>query len=441
MTTRIPRYPVGHLTDPGHRACNNIQGNQYAHRHGIKHVDNDWQPGANTHWPQPRHEGYLPKDDHRTWSDLTPAQIASLRTPDGYGVRTMEQAFRDAKRYGQSVEVDAKFQCTADDCHRLADLARKVFGEEWQQRVIVKTLTTLPGGYAAASQRLHAAHAAGFTTLLLLRGPDRARRVDVAWIDFTRGGTRTSTTPSTPPKETPVNRLPDNLPAILRSHGLKVVEIDGWQTRGRPASSGPFNPIGILCHHTATGKDWPVQKVINLLVNGRSDLAGPLVQLGLGRDGTVYVIAAGRSNHAGKTRASGPIPAGDGNTLLVGIEAFNDGVGEPWPKVQIDAYVLLCAVLAAKVVHCSAEAVRAHRETSVTGKIDPTGIDMPQHRAAAAATMRRLDAPASIPLSNDPDLVAADRALQHARDKRKPSTLRTKIIDALRAVRTARRTK
>ena len=180
--------------------------------------------------------------------------------------------------------------------------------------------------------------------------------------------------------------LPRNLPKILRDAGLKVEEIEGWRERGRPASTGGFAPVGVLCHHTATTKATSDTNVIRLLVNGRSDLPGPLCHLGLGRDGTVYVIAAGNANHAGKAKASGTVAAGDGNSLYIGIEAFNDGVGEPWPKAQYDAYVLLAATLCREFTHNSAATVRGHKETSVTGKVDPT-FDMHRFREAVGVLL------------------------------------------------------
>lgn len=175
-----------------------------------------------------------------------------------------------------------------------------------------------------------------------------------------------------------------NLADVLRAEGLKVEEVYGWKTRGRPKSAGGFDPVGVACHHTATYKGTPDRNVVQLLVNGRPDLPGPLCQLGLGRDGTVYVIAAGRGNHAGSAKSSGTVAAGDGNSLYIGIEAFNDGRGEPWPQVQYDAYVKLCAVLCLKVTGNSVNTVRGHKEISLTGKIDPT-FDMDRFRTAVAA--------------------------------------------------------
>lgn len=178
--------------------------------------------------------------------------------------------------------------------------------------------------------------------------------------------------------------LPASLPGKLRAAGLNVKTMPGWEKRGRP--SGGFAPVGVLCHHTATGKNSSDANVLNLLKNGRSDLPGPLCQIGLARDGTVWMVAAGRANHAGKAKASGTVAAGDGNRLYIGIEAFNDGRGEPWPKAQYDAYVKLCDFLCREITGNSAKTVRGHKETSVTGKIDPT-FDMDAFRDRVAARL------------------------------------------------------
>lgn len=184
-------------------------------------------------------------------------------------------------------------------------------------------------------------------------------------------------------------RLPDNLPDILRKNGLKVVEVPGWKTRGRPLSAGDFDPVGVLNHHTATGTNWTDEKVIALLVKGRPDLPGPLVQFGLSRDGVVHVVASGRCNHAGVAKASGTVSKGDGNKLYIGIEVFNDGVNEAYPKVQHDAQVLLNAVLSNEVTKNSVQTVRGHKETSVSGKPDPK-FNMDVFRAEVSKKMKDL---------------------------------------------------
>ncbi|MBK8814533.1 MAG: N-acetylmuramoyl-L-alanine amidase [Methylococcaceae bacterium] len=124
------------------------------------------------------------------------------------------------------------------------------------------------------------------------------------------------------------------LKEVLLEEGLKVAPEPGWETRGNKGRDvGPIQ--GVICHHTGTnaGGNMPTLK---MLINGRSDLSGPLAQLGLGRDGTFYLIAAGRCNHAGKGAWRGITT---GNTNFIGIEAENRGThSDPWPEVQLEAY-------------------------------------------------------------------------------------------------------
>lgn len=194
-----------------------------------------------------------------------------------------------------------------------------------------------------------------------------------------------------------------DLDAVVRRSGLIVVEVDGWQTRGRP---GAFDPIGVLCHHTGsydgiadTSSDLAYARWLATV--GRPDLSAPLCQLALAAESVVFVIAAGRANHAGVARASGPIPAGDGNTMLVGIEAMNSGE-QGWdtlgvdaagdPVTQAEGYARLCAALCAGY-SWPAAAVRGHRETSTTGKWDPGLLDLDAHRADVARWITTLTTP------------------------------------------------
>src|SRR5215469_17949164 len=106
------------------------------------------------------------------------------------------------------------------------------------------------------------------------------------------------------------------LPTVLKNAGLKVALVDGWQDRGR----GDVGTIqGVLCHHTAGPLSGNMPS-LNILVKGRSDLPGPLAQLGLGRDGTYFVVAAGRCNHAGPGAWQ---RVTTGNSSFIGIEAEN----------------------------------------------------------------------------------------------------------------------
>ncbi|MDQ0320358.1 hypothetical protein QO002_002496 [Pararhizobium capsulatum DSM 1112] len=123
------------------------------------------------------------------------------------------------------------------------------------------------------------------------------------------------------------------LPEVLRQAGLKVAETDGWANRGR-AEMGRVR--GVMCHHTGSSGlgNMPTLGMLKTGRGGQNPLPGPLSQLGLGRDGTYYIVAAGRANHAGggnwRTLTTG-------NSSFIGIEAENGGTrADKWPDVQMD---------------------------------------------------------------------------------------------------------
>lgn len=146
----------------------------------------------------------------------------------------------------------------------------------------------------------------------------------------------------------------------LRDHGLTVGYVAGWERRG----SSSFNPRGHVCHHDA-GNNWTYPP--GILIGGRSDLPGPLCNFALARDGKVWMVAAGRANHAGTGSWRGLV----GNSSVWGTEANNRGTGEVWPDVQIDAYVRLCAATC-DYSGFGAEMVCRHAEWT-RRKIDPFG--------------------------------------------------------------------
>jgi peptidoglycan hydrolase-like protein with peptidoglycan-binding domain len=125
---------------------------------------------------------------------------------------------------------------------------------------------------------------------------------------------------------------------------------------------------------------------LQLLIDGRPDLAGPLAQLGLGRDGTFYVIAAGHCNHAG---AGIWMDVTNGNSNLIGIEAENTGGADdfPWPPVQVDAYRRGVAAIL-EFAGLPAIACAAHREYArpIGRKQDPV-FGMADFRTGVAAIL------------------------------------------------------
>jgi hypothetical protein len=174
------------------------------------------------------------------------------------------------------------------------------------------------------------------------------------------------------------------LPDKLREWGLTVVEVPGWTSRG---ADFPKLPSVVVCHHTgtrrSTTKDLPTERV---LVDGRSDLPGPLCQVGLGYSGTVYVIAAGKANHAGKGHWNGHTV---GNTDSVGIEAESPGDGT-WTQAQRLAYPRVCAALH-DLLGTDASLTCGHRESAEPHgrKDDPVGIDMDLLRGQVAHLLKQ----------------------------------------------------
>ena len=178
------------------------------------------------------------------------------------------------------------------------------------------------------------------------------------------------------------------LPDVLRNAGLKVSTVAGWETRGL---GDVGDTLGVLCHHTVGAKTGNMPSLRGL-TNGRkanpakgvTALRGPLAQLGLGRDGTYYVIAAGFAQHAGTGSWQG---ISTGNTNFIGIEAENTGSeDDEWPAVQMDAYHRGVAAML-KFIGRGPEFCAAHKEWAPKRKPFDPRFDMDVFRAAVAAIM------------------------------------------------------
>jgi hypothetical protein len=160
--------------------------------------------------------------------------------------------------------------------------------------------------------------------------------------------------------------LLNDLDTTLRNAGLAVTEASGWVGHNHGAMT---SVECIVIHHTAgaaTG-DYPSYNVVR---NGRSDLAGPLAQLGCGRSGRMYVFSNGVAWHAGATLQ----PWMD-NFHAIGIEVESTGTGVEWPLVQTHAAAKAAAALCRKYGVPSSR-VLGHKEIcSPPGrKVDPVGI-------------------------------------------------------------------
>lgn len=168
----------------------------------------------------------------------------------------------------------------------------------------------------------------------------------------------------------------------LRKAGLNVVETTNWKGRGH----GNVADIrGVLLHHTADGLHGNYPSLETVL-KGRPGLPGPLANLGLGRDGTWYCIAAGKAYHAGLGTWPPMNLVNNGNYHLIGIEAENSGYinpkspkYEPWGDTIMNSYKQGVAALLEHMGYNANKAI-GHKEYAPNRKVDPT-FSMPDFRA------------------------------------------------------------
>jgi hypothetical protein len=181
--------------------------------------------------------------------------------------------------------------------------------------------------------------------------------------------------------------------AEWRRLGARVTVEPGAETRGNGTQG---NYEGASVHHTASvtslAKPNPTR---SLLIDGRSDLSGPLCNVTgpacAENDPWLHVIAFYPANHAGASGGSsmGPMPVTSlFNPRTVGLEIDYAG-STPMLPGQYKAALIFARGIA-NVLERSTEYIRAHAETSITGKWDPgyapgKTIDMAAFRRDAAA--------------------------------------------------------
>lgn len=177
------------------------------------------------------------------------------------------------------------------------------------------------------------------------------------------------------------------LPDVLRAAGLTVVEVSGWKSRGPAYNKAPRI---FLYHHTAENRNSGNAGGLSVVTHGRPGLDGPIANLYLARNGTVYIVASGYSYNAGRgnARAAG-LPSVTGNSETIAMEMANDGVGEPYSAVMYTAAIRVGAAIARKL-NLPTSNFLGHKEWSTSGKIDPTW-NMGSARSDITATRRAMD--------------------------------------------------
>lgn len=163
---------------------------------------------------------------------------------------------------------------------------------------------------------------------------------------------------------------------VVKPAVKKFSTIPGWDQDGH----GDFQNIwGVMIHHTGNSAE-----SAQSISNGRPDLAGPLANLHIAKDGTVTVVAVGVCWHAGQGDYPG-IPTDMGNQHLIGIECAwpdiaPDGTYNPeqrWPDAQIIAMRDTTAAILKRLGYGSNRVI-GHKEYAGVrqGKWDPGNMDM-----------------------------------------------------------------
>ncbi|WP_099041107.1 peptidoglycan recognition protein family protein [Mycobacterium neglectum] len=198
---------------------------------------------------------------------------------------------------------------------------------------------------------------------------------------------------------------------VLRAEGVRLVEFPGWRNRGH----GDFKDIrGVMVHHTGSDNASAAS-----IAEGRPDLAGPLSQLHIARDGTVTVVAVGVAWHAGIGMYPW-LPTNMANWHMIGIECANSGTSPTarhrrnWPAAQYDALVRSCAAINHRLAQNASRTI-GHKEYAgrAQGKWDPGAIDMDILRIDIQARIGVIADPAPTPRPPVPVGQFADVLLFH----------------------------
>lgn len=163
----------------------------------------------------------------------------------------------------------------------------------------------------------------------------------------------------------------------LRAEGLRVVEGTGWKTRGYDTLVSPLH--GACFHHTASPLSQTDAGALSVVTHGREGLPGPIANAMVGRNGTAYVVASGKANHAGYGGPWRTVPKDDGNRHLFALEVVNNGTIEPWSETVLSSVDRVFAAVLKRIGKDATWCV-GHKEWAPTRKIDPS-LSMDHYRA------------------------------------------------------------
>ena len=133
-------------------------------------------------------------------------------------------------------------------------------------------------------------------------------------------------------------------PRALEAAGLQVRLWPGWETRSR-SSGGIDAVLGIGIHHTGSNATPDADARWCWQNSGDRPIGNIIVE----RSGRLTFGAAGATNTQGRggplQASKGTIPVDNGNRYMISVEAANTGVGEAWPRAQLEAMIATCRAL------------------------------------------------------------------------------------------------
>jgi peptidoglycan hydrolase-like protein with peptidoglycan-binding domain len=177
----------------------------------------------------------------------------------------------------------------------------------------------------------------------------------------------------------------------------KVAYVVGWDDPDRSDGSGkPWNPVWILLHHTAGTNSLGVLKP-----GGNHDGVAAANFL-VDRDGTIRVISAYLSYHAGLGGPMGEVPKDKMNEWSWGIEVESLGAVKDFTDDQMLSIQNLLKALVA-MMKTKTEKITNHKTWSSTGKVDTRYSDA-FWRELAVGTFRP-EGPVEPPVTEPPPVV------------------------------------
>ena len=166
-----------------------------------------------------------------------------------------------------------------------------------------------------------------------------------------------------------------DMPAKLNPYWHNIGWQDGWQTRSRNSGGYQYGgPWCVMWHHTAGSVSQSAWDAASYGSNSSGDR--PIANAYIDDTGLVVIAAAGCTNTNGK---GGPytlpdsrvVPLDDMNRRAFGIEICNNGVGEHYSEVQLNACFAISNAVCRGYISSRYDNVVEHINWAPGRKIDP----------------------------------------------------------------------